>query len=117
MQKAAHDACIKALRKQAEQLLPGRLSNLADRHGFAYGSVQIKHLKSRWGSCDHERNITLNLFLMQLPWELIDYVLLHELTHTQIMRHGPDFWNAMRRVLPNLQAIRKQMRLHHPVLG
>jgi predicted metal-dependent hydrolase len=117
VQKAAQDASIKALRKQAEQLLPGRLSNLAEKHGFSYGHVQVKLLKSRWGSCDHERNITLNLYLMQLPWELIDYVLLHELTHTEIMRHGPDFWNAMRRVLPNLQSIRKQMRTHHPVLS
>ena len=117
VQQAAHDACIKALRRQAEKLLPGRLQALADKHDFSFGNVQVKLLKSRWGSCDHQRNITLNLYLMQLPWELIDYVLLHELTHTEIMRHGPDFWNSMKRILPNIAEIRKQIRLHHPVLA
>jgi len=78
--------------------------------------VRIKRLSSRWGSCDSHQNIVLNLYLMQLPWECIDYVLLHELTHTQILRHGAPFWDAMGKLLPNLAAIRKQMRGYHPVL-
>jgi hypothetical protein len=89
---------------------------LAQKHGFEYSSVSVKRLKGRWGSCDQHQNIVLNLYLMQLPWELIDYVLLHELTHTRILRHGPDFWAAMQRVLPNVKAIRKEMKQHQPVL-
>lgn len=116
VQKAAQTACIKALRRQAEQLLPGRLKDLADAHGFDYGLVRIKHMKSRWGSCDQDKHITLNLFLMQLPWDLIDYVLLHELTHTRILRHGPGFWQAMGEILPDARARKKLLRDYHPVL-
>lgn len=116
VQQAAADACIRALRKQAEQLLPQRLAQLAEQHGFTYTNVRVKRLTGRWGSCDQHRRIVLNLFLMQLPWECIDYVLLHELTHTVIMQHGPTFWAAMGRVVPNLPAIRRQMRTHRPVL-
>lgn len=116
VQKAARDAAIRALRAQARKLLPQRLARLAETHGFEYGEVTVKRLKSRWGSCDHQKNIVLNLFLMQLPWESIDYVLLHELMHTRIMRHGPDFWRAMEEIEPDTKRLRKAVRDHHPVL-
>lgn len=117
VQAAAQAACVRALRQQAEKLLPPRLAQLALRNGFRYHSVSIKRLKSRWGSCDHQQNIVLNLFLMQLPWECIDYVLLHELTHTEVLRHGPEFWTAMQRVLPATPHLRKTMRQWQPILG
>ncbi len=116
VQKVADAACIRALRGQAEQLLPQRLAQLARIHDLDYKSISIKRLKSRWGSCDQQRNIVLNLFLMQLPWECIDYVLIHELVHTKVMRHGPDFWQAMAEELPAVAQLRKQMRAYQPVL-
>lgn len=116
VQKAAQEACVRALRRQAEQLLPQRLASLAEVHGFSYSDVSIKRLKSRWGSCDQHGRIVLNLFLMQLPWELIDYVLLHELTHTRILRHGPDFWQAMTEVLPGTKALKRDLKNYQPVL-
>lgn len=117
VQVVAKKACIRALRVQAEQLLPQRLATLAATHGFVYRNVTIKQLKSRWGSCDQEAHIVLNLFLMQLPWELIDYVLIHELTHTKVLRHGPDFWQTMKKVLPNVTQLRKAIGEYHPVLS
>lgn len=116
VQKAAQAGSIRALRGQAGQLLPQRLATLAERHGFTYSSVAVKQLKSRWGSCDHNQAITLNLFLMQLPWKYIDYVLLHELMHTKIMRHGPDFWRAMTAIQPNAKALRTELHAYRPAL-
>lgn len=116
VQEAAGAAGIRALRRQAEQLLPQRLSALAATHGFVYGKANIKQLRGRWGSCDQRQNITLNLFLMQLPWEFIDYVLLHELTHTRVMKHGPDFWVVMETVCSDAKAMRRKLRDYQPVL-
>lgn len=116
VQKAAQRASIRALKQQAEKLLPQKLQALALRHGFAYRNVSIKQLKSRWGSCSDQGNIALNCFLMQLPWELIDYVLLHELVHTRIMAHGPRFWDELAIYVPNLKAIRKEIKTHRPIL-
>ncbi len=116
VQAAAQRACIRALRSQAEQLLPQRLQALAASHGFSYSMVSVKRLKGRWGSCDQHQNIVLNLFLMQLPWELIDYVLLHELLHTRVMRHGPDFWKVMATLTPHVKQLRQQLRQQQPVL-
>lgn len=116
VQAAAAKACIRALRVQAEQLLPQRLEALAGKHKFTYHSVRIKQLKSRWGSCDQDQRIVLNLYLMQLPWECIDYVLLHELTHTRVLQHGPAFWSALAAVLPDARSLRRAMHQHQPVL-
>jgi predicted metal-dependent hydrolase len=117
VQKAAQQACVRALRKQAEQLLPQRLATLAAQHDFTYKSMDVKLLKSRWGSCDQHKNITFNLYLMELPWNLIDYVILHELTHTEVMKHGPSFWDAMKQVAPNVQSLRKAIREYRPILN
>lgn len=117
VQTAARQACIRALRAEARNLLPQRLAQLAGQHDFNYGTVGVKQMKSRWGSCDQDKNIVLNLFLMQLPWHLIDYVLLHELTHTRVMQHGPRFWEVMESVEPRAKQLRKEIRTQQPQLA
>jgi predicted metal-dependent hydrolase len=82
-------------RFEARKLLPGRLSELAARHGFQYGKVGIRNNRRNWGSCSGRNNISLNLQMMKLPDELIDYILLHELVHTKIKNHGPLFWEKL----------------------
>lgn len=117
VQAAAQKACIRALRRQAEQLLPLRLAALAQQYGFTYRSVNVKRLKGRWGSCDQDKNIVLNVFLMQVPWELIDYVILHELTHTKVLRHGAPFWQEIGIHLPHVKELKKRLRNFNPVLA
>lgn len=116
VQAAATKASIRALRLQAAKLLPPRLRLLAEKYDFSYSDVQIKQLKGRWGSCDAQKHIVLNLFLMQLPWQLIDYVLLHELIHTKHLHHGPEFWDEFTRHLPHAKTLRKAIKNQKPVL-
>ena len=116
VQRAAEKAAIRALKKEAEQLLPQRLQTLAAQHGFTYASITIKRLKSRWGSCNEQKDIVLNCYLMQLPWHLIDYVILHELTHTKVLRHGEPFWTELDKYVRNLRDIRREMKLYQPTL-
>lgn len=116
VQQELRKAAIRALKKEAKVLLPQRLDELAKKYKFKYRSVSIKNLKSRWGSCSSQKDIALNCFLMQLPWDLIDYVLLHELLHTRIMAHGNAFWSELNNFVPNLQAKRNSIKSHHPKL-
>lgn len=117
VQQRAEAAAIRALKREAERLLPPRLQGLAAKHGKAYSSVSVKQLKRRWGSCDSHQAITLNLFLMELPWDYIDYVLLHELSHTVEMNHGPAFWRVLTAMQPRARDLAKQLRSHHPAIG
>lgn len=115
VQAKIKETANRALKKESETLLPQRLKNLADAHGFKYRSVKIKSLTSRWGSCSTQGDIALSYYLIQLPWDLIDYVLLHELVHTEHMNHGQDFWRRMEELLPGAKKIRKLVNTHKPV--
>lgn len=84
-----------SLRRHAKVLLPPRLQELSDRCGFSYKSVKINSSRGRWGSCSASGGINLSYFLLLLPPHLIDYVLLHELCHTQEMNHGDRFWRLL----------------------
>jgi predicted metal-dependent hydrolase len=117
VQKKSAQAAEKALKKEAQTLLPLRLAALAAKHGFSYKSVHIKKLSSRWGSCSSDKAIALNYFLMQLPWQLIDYVLLHELVHTVHLNHSPSFWADFEKIYPGAKQIRKQMKNYRPVIN
>lgn len=90
---------IEELRSQARKELPSRLSELAERYGFTYNKVTIKHNSSNWGSCSTKNNINLNLKIMRLPSVLRDYVLLHELCHLRHHDHGHAFHLLLEHVL------------------
>ena len=117
VQAIAAKASERALKKEASQLLPVRLSQIAHKNNFNYKSVKIKKLVSRWGSCSSDKVITLNYFLMQLPWELIDYVITHELVHTKHLNHSLAFWNEFEVVLPNAKQTRKLIKQYRPVIN
>lgn len=110
VQAITKTAIKRALKKEAEATLPDRLAYCADKYGFSYRTVHCKSMRTRWGSCNNDKEITLNIFLMMTPWELIDYVLLHELAHTQHLHHGPDFWNTVERIMPDYKERRKQLK-------
>ena len=90
---------VESLRAQAKASLPGRLKMLADRYGFRYNRVAIKHNTSNWGSCSSKGNINLNLNLMRVPVPLRDYILLHELTHLRHPDHSAAFHAELERLL------------------
>lgn len=102
----------KALKKEADSLLPQRLKYISDKYAITYKSINCKKLKSRWGSCDNSKNIILNIYLMQLDWHLIDYVIHHELTHTIHHNHQPAFWESLGSRLPDYKNLRKALKAH-----
>ena len=95
VQDLLRNAIIRALKKSAQTYLPPLLSELANHYGFKYKKVKITGSKSRWGSCSATGSINLSCYLMLLPPHMMDYVLLHELTHTKEMNHGPKFWEIL----------------------
>ncbi len=80
---------------KAKSILTGRLKYLAEKHGFTYNRVFIRNQRTRWGSCSHKNNVSLNMKIVKLPNELMDYVILHELVHTHRKDHSKAFWAEM----------------------
>lgn len=114
VQQKTVSACEKALKIEAERVLPRRLSELANQHGFKHSKVRIRKLTSRWGSCSSKGNIALSIFLVQLPAELIDYVILHELMHTRHLNHSSRYWQELELILPATKQYRKLIKTHKP---
>jgi hypothetical protein len=110
--KAPVNAQVEHLRAQAKAELPPRLAELAARHGFLYNKVFIKNNVSNWGSCSSLGNINLNLRLVELPPELQDYVMLHELCHLRYLNHGPEFHSLLESVCPGHRALARQLRAY-----
>lgn len=104
-----------ALKREAKAYLPRRLRYLADMYGFTYERERFGNQKGRWGSCSSSGTISLNVALMNLPYELIDYVLIHELAHTRQMNHSRAFWEIVEACMPEYRVHRKALKNQNPV--
>jgi hypothetical protein len=113
IQKVIRKAVVEAWRAEAKKYLPFRANELASRFNFRYNQLTVKNAKTRWGSCSASNNINLNLQLMRLPDRLIDYVILHELTHTVHKNHQRAFWNAMEDIFPGARKTDKELNNYH----
>ncbi|MFC1961920.1 M48 family metallopeptidase [Chloroflexota bacterium] len=97
-------------RATAKKMLTHRLKQLAEKHGFTYNKVSIRSQRTRWGSCSYKNNISLNMKLVKLPQELMDYVILHELVHTKIHNHSKKFWVELDNYVLNARSKAKRLR-------
>lgn len=108
--EAVRRALTAFYRRTAREQLAPRLSQWAEHHGLAVGKVRITGARSRWGSCSRGGDINLAWRLVQCPWELIDYVLAHELAHLSEMNHSPRFYAALEGLLPDWRRREQQLR-------
>jgi len=108
--KIVSDASADIERAKAKRKLTRRLKHLAGKHGFTFNRVFIRNQKTRWGSCSHRNNISLNMKIIRLPEELMDYVILHELVHTRFKNHSNDFWAELNRLVGNGKSMASRLR-------
>lgn len=98
------------LRDRAAIVLPQRLSELAKKYDFEYSSCQVRHAKTRWGSCSTRKSINLNAALILMPVAVLDYVILHELCHTRQLNHSAQFWYEVHKVDANYMQHRQLLK-------
>lgn len=103
-------------RKDAKERLVRRLDELSGKTGLAYNRVFVKNQRTRWGSCSQKNNINLNVNLVRLPDELIDYTILHELVHTRVKNHSKRFWDELDKLVGESKALDKELSRYRVLL-
>ncbi len=103
-------------RGQARKIIVLRLEQLAASHGFVYNRIFVRNQKTRWGSCSARNNINLNVQLVRLPTELMDYIILHELVHTRIKNHSEKFWEELGKYVAEPKQVDKQLSKYEAML-
>lgn len=105
-----YKAVEKHLRRDSENVIKRRLQHWSDIIGDRPDKVRFRATTSRWGSCSSQRVITFSVFIAQLPNELIDYVVVHELCHLRHMNHSEDFWTHVAQFIPQHKVMRRELK-------
>ena len=90
-------------REQANNVFQERVSAVYpkfSRESISYPKLSIRKMQSSWGSCSAKGTISLNIKLIQVPLEYIDYVIIHELCHLKHLHHEANFYKFLSRVMP-----------------
>lgn len=99
-------------RREARRVFPLRLAfcheAMKSLH-LPFPELKIRKMRSRWGSCTRSRVITLNLELIRMPPECIDYVITHELCHLVEFNHGSRFYALQERFLPDWKVHKQKL--------
>jgi predicted metal-dependent hydrolase len=89
--------------EQAEQYLLNRTNYYAEQMGLRPRKVQLKAYRSMWGRCNSRHEIAYDWRVIQAPDSVIDYLVIHELSHLRHFNHSDDFWNLVGSFQPSYQ--------------
>lgn len=105
------DAVIKSWYKRTATVeLKMRIDEISAMTKLKYKSFSLTNAKTKWGSCDGECNIMLNWRLVMLDPFLVDYVIVHELSHTVHHDHSKEFWSTVEKFFPDYKIAKKQLK-------
>jgi len=88
-------------KEQAYKEFKSRLDFYANKIGAIYNEFNLSDAHARWGSCSTKQSINLNWRLIMCPQFVIDYVVIHELSHIQFKNHSKEFWSRVNTIMPN----------------
>ena len=97
---------------RADTFIQDRRKRFSIKIGESPTKIQVKEQKKRWGSCTPDGKILFNWRIFLAPTSVVDYVLIHELTHLIHMNHSYDFWNTIKMVLPDYEIKKEWLRIN-----
>lgn len=97
------------LKSRARARLVPWLDAVSERTGLAYGRASIRGQRSRWASCSSRGTISLNYKMLFLPAHLVDYLMVHELSHTRHLNHSRRFWSLVERHCPSYRSCEREL--------
>ncbi|MBA7579021.1 hypothetical protein ES708_20887 [subsurface metagenome] len=78
---------------------------------FEKPELQIRKMKTRWGSLSKRETLTLNIDLIRAPKECIEYVIIHELCHLKYNDHSAEFYHLLEKIMPNWKNFKHKLEV------
>jgi len=103
-------------RRAARELVIMLAEEEAQELGVAYKRIEIRDQRTRWGSCSTRGTLSFNWRLVLAPYEVLDYVVVHELCHIREPNHSRSFWKLVETRRPDWRAQRDWLHEHGPEL-
>ena len=100
----------KFLKNKCLEIVGQRLKYFSNIMQLEPQKVVLMNSKRKWGTCDSDQVISFNWRIIMLTPNLIDYVIVHELSHLIEMNHSPAFWAIVSAVLPNVKQLRSTLK-------
>ena len=97
-------------RDQAAEVIPERVRYYASQLSLEYTRVRISNAKRLWGSCSGKNCLSFSWRLAMAPREVVDYIVVHELTHIVHKNHGKLFWRRVAKTIPDHKELRQWLR-------
>jgi predicted metal-dependent hydrolase len=104
-------------RAQAAELIQEKTEKWCTKLGVNHNKVTIRGQKRRWASCSPRGNLSFNWKLVMAPEPIIDYVIIHELTHLKEMNHSKRFWQLVAEYCSEWREHKKWLRMHEAELA
>ena len=104
------DAVQAWLMCQSKRIFTERLNHFAPTLNVQWKRLSLSSAGTRWGSASADGSIRLNWRLIHFKQSVIDYVVVHELSHLRVMDHSPRFWDTVRAVVPDYAELRSQLK-------
>src|SRR5207247_10924648 len=100
----------------ARELVSALAEEESRRVGVAYARIRIGDQRTRWGSCSPRGTLSFSWRLVLAPFEVLDYVVVHELCHLRVPNHSRRFWALVERRRPHWREQRTWLCEHGPEL-
>ena len=107
-----HKKITKWYKGLADKYLVERTREISEKTNLFPCRVKCTGSRGRWGACNSAKEISLNWRCIMLPKHLIDYVIVHELSHLLELNHSPNFWAVVGQILPDFKARRKELKIY-----
>jgi predicted metal-dependent hydrolase len=103
-------------RRAVRELVGMLIEEEAPALGVQPARIQIRDQRSRWGSCSTRGTLSFNWRLVLAPFEVLDYVVVHELCHLREPNHSRRFWKLVETRRPDWRSHRDWLHEHGPEL-
>jgi len=102
-------AVLEWLGAEAGRVFSERIAHFAPRLGVPVPALRLSNARTQWGSASARGRVRLNWRLIHVPMRLVDYVVVHELSHLREMNHSARFWAIVGSVYPGYLAARREL--------